>query len=124
MSKDHPGPHSSEYCAKVLTSLLGSGVMRRRFAKGEELFHEGAPARSRFLILEGYVELCVTSEQGRKGVVDLLTTSDFFGTSCIGAQAVHYFTARTLTHGTCLEVNRDTLLRILRTDNSFMEELL
>jgi len=123
MSKDQKN-QSTEYCAKVLGARLGSEVSRKRVARGEELFGEGAAARSAFLVLEGYIELSIRSEQGRKGVVDLLTTGDFVGTACIAAQAVHYFTARALTDSVCLEINRENFLRMLRTDNNFMEQVM
>ena len=123
MSNDRKKP-STDYCAKVLTAHLSSEITRKRLAKGEELLREGTRARNAFLILEGYIELSVRTEQGRRGVVDLLTTGDFFGTSCIDPQAVCYVSARALTDSVCLEINRETFLRLVRTDTKFMEEVL
>ena len=58
---------------------LLSTARRRRFAKGEVLFHEGDPATSVHLIDHGRVAVCVTTPGGEVATLDVLAAGDVVG---------------------------------------------
>jgi CRP-like cAMP-binding protein len=79
----------------------------RRFASGETLLEEGAPAREAYLIQEGRVRLL-----RRVGLTDrslaVLKTGDLFGESVLIEGASHSSTAVALTDGALLALDRST----------------
>jgi CRP-like cAMP-binding protein len=52
---------------------------RRRFAKGEVLFHEGDPGDSLHILVRGHVAARITTPLGDKAMVRLLRPGEFFG---------------------------------------------
>src|SRR6476659_6561264 len=58
---------------------LQSRMRRRRFAKGEVLFHEGDPAEAVHLIVKGHVSVCMTTPRGDRVVLRVLGVGDLVG---------------------------------------------
>jgi CRP-like cAMP-binding protein len=84
----------------------------RRFASGETLLEEGAPAREAFLLQEGKVRLL-----RRVGPIDrslaILNVGDLFGEGVLIEGASYGSTAVALTDGALLALDRDTFCSLL-----------
>jgi CRP-like cAMP-binding protein len=61
-----------------LTTLAGI-LRRRRYTRGDTIFHEGDPGNSLFIIEGGEVRIGLSSLEGREITLALLKAGDFFG---------------------------------------------
>jgi CRP/FNR family transcriptional regulator, cyclic AMP receptor protein len=58
---------------------LGALLRRRRYAKGEVIFHEGDAGTELYIIESGEVKIVLGSAEGQEVVIGLLGRGDFFG---------------------------------------------
>ena len=58
---------------------LAAAAKRRRFGRGQAIFHKDDPGRSLFLIEEGAVRIYLPGPQGGDLTLALLAAGDFFG---------------------------------------------
>ena len=58
---------------------LAAAAQRRRFAKGQTIFHKDDPGQSLFIIEEGAVRIYLPTAQGADLTVAVLGPGDFFG---------------------------------------------
>jgi CRP-like cAMP-binding protein len=79
---------------------------RRRFNKGDAVFHEGDPGDTLHLLMKGFVAIRVTTPMGETATLTVLGPSDFFGeqallssTAVRTASAVALDAVETLTLG-------------------------
>jgi CRP-like cAMP-binding protein len=61
-----------------LTTLAGV-LRRRRYTRGDSIFHQGDPGNSLFIIESGEVRVGLSSLEGREITLALLKAGDFFG---------------------------------------------
>jgi CRP-like cAMP-binding protein len=79
----------------------------RRFAAGETLFKEGAPAREAFLLQDGRVRLLKRVRTVERSLM-VLKPGDLFGESALTDGAARNSTAVALSEGTLLALDRAT----------------
>ncbi len=58
---------------------LRAGCVRRRFDRGEAIFHEGDPAGALHLVDKGRVAVRLTTPVGEVAIIDVLQAGDTFG---------------------------------------------
>ena len=58
---------------------IAQTLRRRRFRRGEVLFHEGDPGDSLFIVASGAVKVVVPSEEGDEAILATLRRGDFLG---------------------------------------------
>ena len=58
---------------------IAQTLRRRRFRRGEVLFHEGDPGDSLFIVASGAVKVVVPSEEGGEAILATLQRGDFLG---------------------------------------------
>jgi CRP-like cAMP-binding protein len=58
---------------------LSTRLRRKRYGRGQPVFHEGDPGASLCVVAEGHIKLGVTSPEGREIIIDLLGPGDVFG---------------------------------------------
>jgi len=75
--------------AKLVLSSVESGRFTERCQRKKVVFQQGDPADAVFYVQSGRIELTVESEQGKQGVVGLLTVGDFLGEGCLWGQPLH-----------------------------------
>ena len=54
-------------------------VRRRRFRRGEVIFHEGDPADALHVVASGAVKIVLSSDEGDEAIIATLHPGDFFG---------------------------------------------
>jgi CRP/FNR family cyclic AMP-dependent transcriptional regulator len=93
------------------------GMARRvaEFGKDEQIYCQGDVARSVLYIQRGNVKFSVVNALGKVAVVAMLGPSDFFGEGCMAGQSVRLGTATAITPTTLLTIDKNELLRMLRT---------
>lgn len=60
-------------------SALVASTRRRTFAKGEVVFHEGDPADSMHLVDSGHLAVRVSTPDGERATLNILSAGDIFG---------------------------------------------
>ena len=95
-----------------------SAARRRRFARGETLFHEGDPGDTMHLLEKGRVALRVTTPMGDTATLAVLGPGDYFGELAIVSPAPRNSTVVALEQVETLSLHRDQLnsLRSRHTD--------
>jgi CRP/FNR family transcriptional regulator, cyclic AMP receptor protein len=107
-----------------------SGTPRRvaEFQKDEQIYNQGDAAKSVMFIQKGNVKFSVVSSTGKVAVLAMLGPNEFFGEGCMAGQSVRMGTATAVTPATVLAIDKNELLKMLRTrdrlSDSFIEYLL
>jgi CRP/FNR family cyclic AMP-dependent transcriptional regulator len=108
------------------TFLHTSGMARRvaEFRKDEQIYSQGDAAKSVMYIQKGNVKFSVVSASGQVAVVAMLGPSDFFGEGCMAGQSVRMGTATAITPTTLLTIDKNELLRMLRTQDKLSDRFI
>jgi len=80
---------------------------RRRFAKGEPLFHEGDPGDTLHLIAKGHIALRVTTPLGDTATLLVLGPGDHFGEMAVISPAPRNASAVALEPVETMAIHRD-----------------
>ncbi len=106
------------------TRRLLAGARRRRFAKGQVLFHEGDPAASLHLVAKGRVAVRISTELGDVVTVDLVGPGDSLGElALLSASGVRAATATALEPTETLSLDCETFRTLRQTDPAVTEVL-
>jgi CRP/FNR family transcriptional regulator, cyclic AMP receptor protein len=105
------------------TFLDTSGTARRvsEFQKDEPIYCQGDPAGSVMYIKRGNVKFSVVSPSGKVAVLAMLGPDEFFGEGCMAGQSVRTGTATAITPTTLLSIDKNELLRMLRTQDKLSD---
>jgi CRP-like cAMP-binding protein len=94
-----------------------AAARRRRFAKGEVLFHEGDPAATVHLIAKGRIAVRVTTVMGEVATVEVLGDSDVLGEmALLSPGGTRSTTAVALEPSETLVIDRDLFTRLRREE--------
>lgn len=104
---------------------LAARATLRNYDKGQLIFHQGDPAGSLFVVVEGLVKVFVTSETtGDEMVFVTLRNPDTFGELALLDGNDRSASAEAVERTTLIELNRDTFLEVVRSDPHMTEALL
>ena len=70
------------------------------------------------------MKLSVLSESGREAVVAMLGAGEFFGEGCLAGQPVRMGTAQATTDSTILLVQKNRMVRLLRTQRGMSDRFI
>ena len=75
---------------RLLVMLQNLGVKRQQFAKGQQVFFEGDPAKEIGIVLSGQVQVVKEDYYGNRNLVALIEPSQLFGEAfaCAGVEAL------------------------------------
>lgn len=113
-----------EHLGEEALERLAERAIKRTYAKGRLIFHQGDEARSLFVLVEGAVKVYVTSEDGDKMLLVTLRPPDVFGEIAILDAGDRSASAETLGPAELLEIGRDPFLGLLESDPPIMRDLL
>ncbi len=109
--------------AKFL-SVKGKGRTVTTCEKDAVLFSQGDKAKAVFYIQKGRVKLSVVSNSGKEAVIAVLGPGDFFGEGCLTAQVVRMATATAMMVCSITEIDKQTMVEVLREEPVFSDFLL
>src|SRR6476660_4303963 len=106
--------------------LDSAGVARKvaEYRRGEVIFTQGDPCKHVLYIQKGNVKLSVLSKAGREAVVAMLGAGEFFGEGCLAGQPVRMGKAQATTDSTILLVQKDRMVRLLRTQRAMSDRFI
>jgi CRP-like cAMP-binding protein len=96
---------------------LVEGAQRRRYGRGEVVFHEGDEANSMYVLVQGHVSIGVTTPLGDSAVFTVLGSGAIFGElALLTGSAVRSATATALDAVEALRLPADRVNLLRRTD--------
>jgi CRP/FNR family transcriptional regulator, cyclic AMP receptor protein len=96
---------------------------RRRFAKGEVIFHEGDPGDALHLLAKGHVAVRVTTPLGDIATLLVVKPGEFFGEMALVSPAARSATVVALDDAETVSIHRE-LLEALRAEHPAVDRLL
>ncbi len=93
-----------------------SACRRRKFARGEVVFHEGDPGDTLHLIAKGHVAVRTTTPRGDQALIRVLGAGDFFGELAVIAPAPRNATIDCLDATETLGLHRDAFQELRAKD--------
>jgi CRP/FNR family cyclic AMP-dependent transcriptional regulator len=103
-----------------LTSVaVGKAI--KEYRKRQAIFVQGGPADAVFYIKKGKVKLTVLSARGKEAVIAILGSGDFFGEGSLAGQPVRMASATAMTECSLLQVKKEAMIRMLRTEPTWSE---
>jgi CRP/FNR family cyclic AMP-dependent transcriptional regulator len=108
-------------------AMLDTASLARKVAKfgrGEPIFTQGDPADSVMYVQMGGVKFSVVNRLRREAVVAIFGPGDFFGEGCMSARPLRMGTATAIAATTILVIDKDEMLRVLRTEPAFSNQFI
>ncbi|HEY7451529.1 MAG TPA: Crp/Fnr family transcriptional regulator [Candidatus Limnocylindria bacterium] len=99
-------------------------LRRRRFRRGEVIFHEGDPADALHVVASGSVKIVLSSMEGEEAIIATLHPGDFFGELSLLDGAPRSATAAAVEATETLSLPRDVFLEELGRSASLRDSLL
>lgn len=93
--------------------LIAFGAERRRLAKGQQLFREGAPADCAFAVASGSIALTRTLADGSTEVMDTVTRGTLLSELAMISFVERKFTATAEEDSEVIRVNRPLFRRMM-----------
>ena len=107
--------------ADAFLTSVGAGRSTIKYKASNGVFRQGDPANAVFYIQKGKVKLTVVSEQGKEGVIAMLSAGDFFGEGCLAGQPLHISSAVAMSDSTIARIEIDTMIRVLHEEPKLSE---
>ena len=99
-------------------------LRRRRFRRGETIFHQGDPGDALHILSSGAVKIVLPSLEGEEAIIATLRDGDFFGELALLDGAPRSATAIALEATETYTLPRDAFLTMLDQDRALRESLL
>jgi len=106
---------------RVFLDTAGAARKIVKFRKSEKIYSQGDSTKGVKYIQEGGVKLSVVNEVGKEAVVAMLGPGDFFGEGCLAGQPVCMGTATAIVPTSLLFIEKNEMLRVLRTEHAFSD---
>src|SRR4051794_5298149 len=102
-----------ERASRDVLVALAKGLRRRRFRRGEVIFHQGDPGDSLHIVAAGSVKILLPSAEGDEAIIATLRPGDFFGELAILDGAPRSATAAALDQADTLALPRPVFTELL-----------
>jgi CRP/FNR family transcriptional regulator, cyclic AMP receptor protein len=94
------------------------------FRKGRVIFSQGDFADALFYIERGKVKLTTVSQQAKEALLGLFDAGDFFGEGFLAGESTRIATAVAIADSSIVRIEKDALVRLLRSNPAFTEKFL
>jgi len=107
---------------EALRAVAGS-LRRRRFRRGEVVFHQGDPGDSLHIVAVGAVKVILPSTEGEEAIIATLRTGDFFGELALLDGAPRSATVTALEQTETFQLPRAQFRQLVDSDPSLRDAL-
>ena len=107
--------------ARSFLTSVGAGRSTTAFKPREIVYRQGDAADATYYIETGKIQLTVTSEQGKEGVIAMLEPGEFFGEGCIAGQPFRMASASATAKSTVAKIEKAAMIRVLHEQPSMSE---
>ncbi len=108
--------------AGLVTEIVRS-MARRRYRRGEVIFHQGDPGDALHIVARGRVKIVLTSPEGDEAIVATVRPGDFFGELTLIDGAPRSATATAVEAVETLVLSRDRFRQLLATNPTLRDNL-
>ncbi len=108
--------------ADLVTEIVRS-MARRRYRRGEVIFHQGDPGDALHIVARGRVKIVLTSPEGDEAIVATVRPGDFFGELTLIDGAPRSATATAVEAVETLVLSRDRFRQLLATNPTLRDNL-
>ena len=105
----------------ALLTSVGAGRSSTLFQAKQMIFRQGDPADAVYYIKAGKVQIMVTSEHGKEGVIAMLEAGNFLGEGCLAGQPLRMASASATSKSTIVRIAKATMIRVLHEHAAFSE---
>jgi CRP/FNR family cyclic AMP-dependent transcriptional regulator len=112
---------TSPFDLNAFLTTVAVGKAIKEYQKKQVIFVQGSPADAVFYIKKGKVKLTVLSARGKEAVIAILGSGDFFGEGSLAGQPVRMASATAMTECSLLQVKKEAMIRMLRTEPTLSE---
>jgi CRP/FNR family cyclic AMP-dependent transcriptional regulator len=105
----------------VLVRMAGSPVALLEYRAEARVFSQGNRADALYYIREGKVKYTVVSKQGKRAVLTIFKSGDFFGVGCLGVRPLRLATATAITACSLIRIHKKAMPRLLQGQRKFSE---
>ncbi|SRR5260221_1493987 len=106
---------------KSLFASVSGRATLLAFGADKIIFTQGDPADAIFYIEKGKVKITVLSPEGKKAVLAILNSGEFFGEGCLTDHPQRMATVSTMTACQIVRLEKATVIRLLHEDRTFSE---
>jgi CRP/FNR family cyclic AMP-dependent transcriptional regulator len=106
---------------EVLVRMARSPVALLEYRAEANIFLQGARADAIYYIREGKVKYTVASEQGKRAVLGIYKSGEFFGVGCIAGRPTRIATATAITACSLIRIHKKAMPRLLQGQRKFSE---
>jgi CRP-like cAMP-binding protein len=103
---------------------LGKRLQRKRFRRGQPLFHQGDRADALYILVEGSVAIVMSSESGDRMVLNALHAPDVFGEISLLDGGVRSAGTEAVDDVTVLMLSRKAFLELIREHPKLVDLIL
>jgi CRP/FNR family transcriptional regulator, cyclic AMP receptor protein len=122
LGKKHMAQEIEElFDPEVLVRLARSPVALLAYRAEANIFSQGDRADTLYYVREGKVKYTVVSKQGKKAVITIYKSGDFFGVGCMAGRPLRLATATTITACSLIRIHKKAMPRLLRGQRKFSE---
>ena len=107
--------------AQIFLAKVGAGKKILEFRKNENVFTQGDVADTVFYIQKGKIKLTVLSNQGKKAVVAILESGQFFGEGCMNGHPLRIATTTAIEKCLITSIKKDAMIAALHDEPTFSE---
>lgn len=102
-----------KHASRPMLDSLANRLRRRRFRRGEVIFHQGDPGDSLHIVASGAVKILLPSAEGEEAIIATLRPGDFFGELALLDGAPRSATAAALEASETLVLPRAVFAEVL-----------
>jgi CRP/FNR family cyclic AMP-dependent transcriptional regulator len=106
---------------EVLVRMARSPVALLEYRAETNIFSQGDRADALYFLREGKVKYSVVSKQGKKAVLTIYKSGDFFGVGCMAGRHLRLATATAITTCSLIRIHKQAMPRLLQGQRKFSE---
>jgi CRP/FNR family transcriptional regulator, cyclic AMP receptor protein len=106
---------------EVLVRMARSPVALLEYRAEANIFSQGDRADALYYVREGKVKYTVVSKQGKKAVITIYKSGNFFGVGCMAGRPLRLATATAITACSLIRIHRKAMPRLLQGQRKFSE---
>ena len=106
---------------EILVRMARSPVALLEYRAEASIFSQGNRADALYYIREGKVKYTVVSKQGKKAVLTIFKSGDFFGVGCLAGGPLRVATATAITACSLIRIHKKAMPRLLQGQRKFSE---
>jgi CRP/FNR family cyclic AMP-dependent transcriptional regulator len=106
---------------EVLVRMARSPVALLEYRAEANIFSQGTRADALYYVREGKVKYSVVSKQGKRAVLTIYKSGDFFGVGCMAGRPIRIATATAITTCSLIRIHKKAMPRLLQGQRKFSE---